>query len=177
MQKEKDKIDNSILDEEDNALAAILSQLTTLSNRIAVIEIKDSPREADILVSREATPRVSSQCKKRTASSVDFSDDSHSNQSTEENPSRSLSVDNQSSIPNKRVRVELSDDGEYDSLQEKQPIPTYSDTLFTIKNGLTLISLRQILSLLLQCFPKLLNRRNLQRSRWLCLLLRIWSVC
>ena len=46
------------------------------------------------------------------------------------------SVDNPSSIPTKRVRVELSDDGEYDSSQEeKQPIPTYSDTLFTIKNG------------------------------------------
>ena len=154
--KKKEKIDNSILDEEDNsvgksshsvvagqsshadsqALAAILSQLTTLSNRIAAIEIKDYPREADILVSREATSRVSSQWKKRTASSVDFSNDSHSKQSMEENPSMSSSVGNQSSIPNKRVRVELSDDGEYDSLQEeKQPIPTYSDTLFTIKNG------------------------------------------
>ena len=76
LQKEKDKIDDSILDEEDSligmsshsvvagqssgsnsqALAAILSQLTTLSNIIAAIESKDSPREADILVSREATP-------------------------------------------------------------------------------------------------------------------------
>ena len=81
LQKEKDKIDDSILDEEDSsigmsshsvvagqssgsnnqALAAILSQLTTLSNRIAAIERKDSPKEADILVSREATARVSSQ--------------------------------------------------------------------------------------------------------------------
>ena len=31
----------------------------------------------------------------------------------------------------------MSDDGEYDSSQEvKQPIPTYSDTLFTIKSWL-----------------------------------------
>ena len=82
-------------------MAAILSQLTTLSNRIAMIESKDSPKEADILVSREATPRVSSQCKKRTVSSVDFSDDSHSKQSMEENPYMTSSVDNRSSIPRK----------------------------------------------------------------------------
>ena len=68
LQKEKDKMDDSILDEEDStigmsshfvvagqksgsnskALAAILSQLTTLLNRIAVIEGNDSPIEADI---------------------------------------------------------------------------------------------------------------------------------
>ena len=61
--KEKDKIDDSILDEEDNtvgmsshsvvagqssgsnsqALATILSQLTTLLNRIAATESMDSP--------------------------------------------------------------------------------------------------------------------------------------
>ena len=64
----------------NQALAAILSQLTTLSNRIAVIKSKDSPGEADILVSREAAARVSSQCKNRSASSVDFSDESHSKQ-------------------------------------------------------------------------------------------------
>ena len=110
------------------------------------------------MVSREATPRVSSQCEKRTVSSVNFPDASHSEQPTEENPSMTPSVDYRSSILTKRVRVELSDDGEYDSSQEeKQPIPTYSDTLFTIKNGWTLISPRQILSLLLQCFPRFLN--------------------
>ena len=69
---QNDKIDDSILDEEDSsigmpshsvvagqssgsnnqALAAILSQLTTLSNRIAATESKDSPKEADTLVSR-----------------------------------------------------------------------------------------------------------------------------
>ena len=157
LQKEKDNIDDSISDEEDSligmsshsvvagqmsgsnsqALAAILSQLSTLSNRIAAIESKDSPREADILVSREAAPRVSSRCKKRTASTVDFSDESHSKQPMEENPSTSSAVDNQSFIPTKRVRVDLSDDGEYDSSQEdKQPIPSYSDTLFTIKKWL-----------------------------------------
>ena len=64
------------------ALAAISSQLTTLSIRIAAIESKDSPSEADILVSRQAAPRVSSQCKKRTASTVDFSNESHSKQPT-----------------------------------------------------------------------------------------------
>ena len=43
-------------------------------------------------------------------------------------------VDNRASISTKRVRVDLSDDGEYDSSQEdKQPIPLCSDTLFTIK--------------------------------------------
>ena len=88
------------------------------------------------MVTREAAARVSSQYEKRIASIVDFSDESHSKQPTEENPSTSTSVDNQSSIPTKRVRVDLSDDREYDSSQEdKQPIPTYSDTLFTIKNG------------------------------------------
>ena len=83
------------------ALAAILSQLTTLSNRIAAIESKDSPRKADILVTREAAPRVSSQFKKRPASTVDFSDKSHSKQPMEENPSTSSSVDSRSSIPTK----------------------------------------------------------------------------
>ena len=140
MRKEKDNIDD-IFDEEDSsigmsshsvvtgqALAAILSQLTTLSNRIAAIESKDSPIEADISVSREAEPRVSSQCKKRTASTVDFS-----KQPTEENPSTSSAVDNRSSIR----KVDLSDDAEYDTSQEdKQPIPSYSDTLFTIKKWL-----------------------------------------
>ena len=49
----------------------------------------------------------------------------------------SSAVDNRSSIPTKRVRVDLSNDGEYDSSQEdKQPIPSYSDTLFTIKKWL-----------------------------------------
>ena len=119
------------------ALAVILSQLTTLSNRIAAIESKDSPREAGILVSREVVPKVSSQCKKRTASTVDFSNESHSKQPTEENPSTSSAVDNRSSIPTKRLRVDLSDDGEYDSSQEvKQLIPSYSDTLFAIKKWL-----------------------------------------
>ena len=89
------------------------------------------------MVSREATGRVSSQCKKRSASSVDFSDELHSKQSSEENPSTSAAVDNQVSISTKRVRVDLSGDGEYDSSQEdKQPIPSYSDTLFTIKKWL-----------------------------------------
>ena len=149
LQKEKDKIDDSILDEEDSsvgmsshsvvtgqtsgsnsqALAAILSQLTTLSNRIAAIENKDSPAEADILVSNEAAGRASSQCKKRSTSTIQVSE--------EENPSTSTAIDNRFSIPTKRARVELSDDGEYDSSQEdKQPVPSYSDTLFAIKKWL-----------------------------------------
>ena len=89
------------------------------------------------MVSREATARVSFQCKKRSASSVDFFDKIHSKQPSEENPSTSVTVDNRASIPTKRVRVDLSDDGEYDSSQEdKQPIPSYSETLFTIKKWL-----------------------------------------
>ena len=103
----------------------ILSQLAPLSNRIAAIESKDSPKEADILVSREATARVSSQCKKRSASSVDFSYEIHA------------AVNNRASISTKRVRVDLSDDREYDTSQEdKQPTPSYSETLFTIKKWL-----------------------------------------
>ena len=98
LQKEKEKIDDSILDEEDSsvgmsshsvvtgqssgsnsqALAAILSQLTTLTNRITAIENKDSPAEADILVSREATGRTSSQCKRRSTSTAISSEEAHS---------------------------------------------------------------------------------------------------
>ena len=154
LQKEKEKIDDSILDEEDSsvgmsshsvvagqssgsnskALAAILSQLTTLTNRITAIENKDSPAEADILVSREATGRTSSQCKRRSTSTALSSEEAHSKRPAEENPS--ATVDSRVSIP-KRVRVDLSDDGEYDSSQEdKQPVPSYSDTIFAIKKWL-----------------------------------------
>ena len=153
LQKGKDKIDDSILDEEDSsvgmsshsvvagqtsgsnsqALAAILSQLTTLTNRIAAIESKDSPVEADILVANEAVGRASSQCKKRSTSSTQSFEEIHSKRHAEENPSTSV-IDNRFSIPSKKARVELSDDGEYGSSQEdKQPVPSYSDTLFAIK--------------------------------------------
>ena len=116
------------------ALAAILSQLTTLTNRITAIENKDSPAEADILVSREATGRTSSQCKKRSTSTALSSEEAHSKRPVEENPSTSGTVDSRVSIPAKRVRVDLSDDREYNSSQEdKQPVPSYSDTLFAIK--------------------------------------------
>ena len=156
LQKGKDKIDDSILDEEDSsvgissqsvvagqtsgsnsqALAAILSQLTTLTNRIAAIESKDSPVEADILVANEAVGRASSQCKKRSTSSTQSSEEIHSKRHAEENPTTSV-IDNRFSIPTKKARVELSDDGEYDSSQEdKQPVPSYSDTLFAIKKWL-----------------------------------------
>ena len=154
LQKEKDKIDDSIMDEEDNSigiasyagiagqtsgsnsqtLAAILSQLTTLTNRISAIENKDSPAEADMLVARESTGRTSSQCKRRSTSTTLSSEESYSKRLAEENPSTSANVDSRVSIPTKRVRVDLSDDGEYDSSQEdKQPVPSYSDTLLAIK--------------------------------------------
>ena len=117
-------------------MAAILSQLTTLTNRIAAIENKDSPVEADILVANEAVGRASSQCKKRSTSSTQSSEEIHSKRHAEENPSTSV-IDNRFSIPSKKARVELSDDGEYDSSQEeKQPVPSYSDTLFAIKKWL-----------------------------------------
>ena len=51
----------------------ILSQLTTLSNRIAAISSKDSPIGADILVSREAAPGRVPNAKKRSAAMEDFS--------------------------------------------------------------------------------------------------------
>ena len=60
------------------ALAVILSQLTTLTNRITAIENKDSPAEADILVSREATGRMSSQCKRRSTSIALSPEEAHS---------------------------------------------------------------------------------------------------
>ena len=91
----------------------------------------------DILVSREATGRTSSQCKRRSTSTALSSEEAHSKRPAEENPSTSATVDSRVSIPAKRVRVDLSDDGEYDSSQEdKQPVPSYSDTLFAIKKWL-----------------------------------------
>ena len=155
LQKGKDKIDDSILDEEDSsvgmsshsvvagqtsgsnsqALAAILSQLTTLTNRIAAIESKDSPVEADILVANEAVGRASSQCKKRSTSSTQSSEEIHSKRHAEENPSTSV-IDNRFSIPSKKARVELSDDGEYDSSQKTNSQFLHIQTHFSLlKSG------------------------------------------
>ena len=83
------------------------------------------------MVSREATGRTSFQCKRTSTSTAHSSEEAHSKRPAEENPSTSATVDSRVSIPAKRVRVDLSDDGEYDSSQEdKQPVPSYSDTLF-----------------------------------------------
>ena len=96
---EKPKIDDSILDEDDNssvtnvaqsstsnnqALAAILSQLTSISNRLSAVEKKDSPMQADIV---EASPRGSSDCREKTISSENTSVEVQSKRSAEENPS------------------------------------------------------------------------------------------
>ena len=46
------------------------------------------------------------------------------------------SSENRVSVPPKRSGIGISDDGEYDSSQEKkQSGPSYSETLSTIKNG------------------------------------------
>ena len=141
---EKPKIDDSILDEDDNssvtnvaqsstsnnqALAAILSQLTSISNRLSAVEKRDSPMQADI---SEASLRGSSDCREKTISSENASVEVQSKRSAEENPCN----DNRVSVPTKRCRIEISD-GEYDSSQEeKQPGPSYSETLLTVKKWL-----------------------------------------
>ena len=145
---EKSKIDDSILDEDDNssvtnvahssssnnqALAAILSQLTSISNRLSAVEKWDSPMQADMTVSMDASPRGSSDCRKRTISSENTFVEIQSNRSAEETPCSMQTSDNRVSVPHKRSRIEISD-GEYDSSQEeKQPGPSYSDTLLTVK--------------------------------------------
>ena len=122
---EKPKIDDSILDEDDNssvtkvihssnsnnqALAAILSQLTSISNRLSAVEKRDSPMQADMMVSMDTSPRGSSDCREKTISSKNASVEVQSKRSAEENPCN----DNRVSVPTKRCRIEISD-GEYDS--------------------------------------------------------------
>ena len=142
---EKPKIDDSILDEDDNssvtnvaqsstsnnqALAAILSQLTFISNRLSAVEKRDSPMQADIV---EASPRGSSDYREKDyLFGKCFRRGPVEMFSGEENPCN----DNRVSVPTKRCRIEISD-GEYDSSQEeKQPGPSYSDTLLTVKKWL-----------------------------------------
>ena len=148
---EKSKIDDSILDEDDNssvvnvahlsssnnqALAAILSQLTSISNRLSAVEKRDSPMQADMTVSMDASTRGSSDCRKRTISSENTSVEIQSKCSAEETPCSMQTSDNRVSVPPKRSRIEISD-GKYDSSQEeKQPGPSYSDTLLTVKKWL-----------------------------------------
>ena len=148
---EKSKIDDSILDEGDNssvtnvaqssssqnqALAATLSQLTSISNRLSAVEKRDSPMQADMMVSMDSSPRGSSDCRKKTISSENTSVEVQSKRSVEENPCNTQTSDNRVSVPPKRSRIGISD-GEYDSAQEeKQPGPSYSDTLLTVKKWL-----------------------------------------
>ena len=145
---EKAKIDDSILDEDSStvtnvahssvsnnqALVAILPQLTSISNRLSVVEKRDSPMQADMTVSMDASPRVSSECRKRTISSENTSVEIQSKCSEEENKCNTSSNDNRISVPPKRSTIEISDEGEYNSSQEeKQPGPSYSETLLTVK--------------------------------------------
>ena len=148
---EKSKIDDSILDEDDNssvvnvahssssnnqALAAILSQLTSISNRLSAVEKRDSPMQADMTVSMDASTRGSSDCRKRTISSENTFVEIQSKRSAEETPCSTQTSDNRVSVPPKRSRIKISD-GVYDSCQEeKQPGPSYSDTLLTVKKWL-----------------------------------------
>ena len=86
--------------------------------------------QADMTVSMDASPRVSSECRKRTISSENTSVEIQSKRAMEENICNTSSNDNQVSIPTKRSRIEISDEGEYDSSQEEtQPRPSYSETL------------------------------------------------
>ena len=120
----------------NQALAAILSQLTSISNRLSVVENRDSPVQADMTVPMDANPRGSYDCRKRTISSENTFIKIQSKRSAEENPCSTQTSDNQVSVPPKRSRIEISD-GEYDSSQEeKQPDPSYSDTLLTAKTWL-----------------------------------------
>ena len=131
---EKAKIDDSILDEEDSstvtnrahssvsnnqALAAILSQLTSISNRLSVVEKRDSPMQADMIVSVDSSPRGSSECRKGTISSENTSVKIQCKRSVEENTCNTSSNDNRVSVPPKRSRIEISDEGEYDSSRGK----------------------------------------------------------
>ena len=60
-----------------------------------------------------------------------------SKRSMEENTCLMSSSENRVSIPPKGSRIEISDDGEcYSSQEEKQPGPSYSETLLTIKKWL-----------------------------------------
>ena len=88
-------------------------------------------------VSMDASPSVSSQCRKRTISSENTSVEMQSKRSVEESTCNTSSNDNRVSVPPKRSRIEISDEGEYDSSQEeKQPGPSYSETLLTVKKWL-----------------------------------------
>ena len=120
---------------QNQALAAILSQLTSISNRLSAVEKRDSPMQADMIVSMDASPRGSSDCRKKTISSENSSVEIQSKRSAEENLCNTQNSDNRVSVL-KRSRIEISD-GEYDSSQEeKQPGPSYSNTLLTVKKWL-----------------------------------------
>ena len=131
---EKSKIDDSIFDEDDNssvtnvahssssqnqALAAILSQLTSISHRLSAVEKRDSPMQADMIVSMDASPRGSSDCRKKTISWENTSVEIQSKHSAEETPCNTQTSDNQVSVPPKRSRIEISD-GEYDSSSRRK---------------------------------------------------------
>ena len=186
---EKSKIDDSILDEDDNssvnivaqssssqnqALVAILSQLISILNRLSAVEKRDSPMQADMIVSMDASPRGSSDFRKKTISSENTSVEIHSKRSTEESPCNTQTSDNRVSVPPKRSRIEISD-GEYDSAQEeKQPGPSYSDTLLTVKKWLDIDITDTDAIMLLLFFLRLTRLRSLHRLLLLYLQQKIW---
>ena len=84
--------------------------------------------QAGMIVSVDTSPRMSSKCRKRTISLENISVEIQSKCSMEKNTCMTSS-DNRVSIPPKRPRIEISDDGQYDSSQEQnQPGPSYSET-------------------------------------------------
>ena len=187
---EKSKIDDSILDEDDNlsvnvanssssnnqALAAILSQLTSISNRLSAVEKRDSPMQADMTVSMDASPRGSSDCRKRTISSENTSVEIQSKRSAEETPCSTQTSENRVSVPPKRSRIEISD-GEYDSShEEKQPGPSYSDTLLTVKKWLDIDITDTDAIIAPSVFSQLTRLRSLHRLLLLCHQQKIWLI-
>ena len=80
---------------------------------------------------------MSSECRKRTISSENTSVEIQSKHAMEENTCNTSSNHNRVSIPPKRSKIKISDEGEYDSSQEeKQSGPSYSETLLTVKKWL-----------------------------------------
>ena len=93
--------------------------------------------QTDMTVSMDVSPRVSPKCRKRTISLENTSVEIQSKCSVEENTCNTSSNDNRVSVPPKRSRIEISDEEEYNSSQEeKQPGPSYSETLLTVKKWL-----------------------------------------
>ena len=125
-------IGDAILDENDNsivtngvhttrsnskALVAILSQCAFQSNRLSTRQKKESLMGAAITVAVDTAPWRSFECRKRTASLENSSVEVQSKHFTQGNTCITSSKHNRVSIPPKRFRIRLSDDGNCHSSQ------------------------------------------------------------